>query len=57
MQQGAKVKILEKQRAFIEQQAFLADKKAIIFDILIDIAEKNIKSTCEKMDHTNNLPF
>jgi hypothetical protein len=43
------VKLLEKQKSFLEQQAYVADKKAIIFDMMIDIAEKNIKLTSEKL--------
>ena len=39
MELGAKVKLLEKQKSFLEQEAYVADKKAIIFDIMIDIAE------------------
>lgn len=36
----AKVKLLEKQKAFLEEQNSRADKKAIIFDMMIDLAEK-----------------
>lgn len=36
----AKVKLLEKQKAQLEHQASQADKKAIIFDMMIDLAEK-----------------
>jgi hypothetical protein len=39
---------LEKQKAFLEQQAFVADKKAIIFDMMIDIAEKEYKIDIRK---------
>lgn len=35
-----KVKLLEKQKAFLEHQVEQADKKAIIFDMMIDLAEK-----------------
>lgn len=35
-----KVKLLEKQKALLEKQVETADKKAIIFDMMIDIAEK-----------------
>jgi transposase-like protein len=35
-----KVKLLEKQKAFLEKQVETADKKAIIFDMMIDLAEK-----------------
>ena len=43
MELGAQVKLLEKQKSFLEQQAFVADKKAIIFDMMIDITEKEYK--------------
>ncbi len=36
----AKVKLLEKQKARAEHLAERADKKAIIFDMLVDMAEK-----------------
>jgi transposase len=36
----AKVKLLEKQKALLEDRAVHADKKAIIFDMMIDLAEK-----------------
>ncbi|OFZ63789.1 MAG: transposase [Bacteroidetes bacterium RIFCSPHIGHO2_02_FULL_44_7] len=35
-----KVRLLEKQKAHLEKQVELADKKAIIFDMIIDMAEK-----------------
>ena len=35
-----KVKLLEKQNAFLEKQAETADKKAVIFDMMISLAEK-----------------
>lgn len=35
-----KVKLLEKQKAFLERQVEVADKKAIIFDMMISLAEK-----------------
>ena len=35
-----KVRLLEKQKAFLERQTETADKKAIIFDMMIDLAEK-----------------
>lgn len=40
MELEAKVKLLEKQKKFLEKQADRADKKSIIFDMMIDIAEK-----------------
>lgn len=35
-----KVKLLEKQKAHLESQIEKADKKAILFDMMIDLAEK-----------------
>ena len=35
-----KVKLLEKQKALLESQIEKADKKAILFDMMIDLAEK-----------------
>jgi hypothetical protein len=32
--------LLEKQKALLEKQMETADKKAILFDMMIDIAEK-----------------
>jgi transposase len=58
----AKVKLLEKQKAFLEQQATQSDKKAIIFDMMIDLAEKEYKidirknSLPEQSTNTNNKP-
>lgn len=40
MELEAKVKLLEKQKAMLEQQVERADKKSIIFDMMIDLAEK-----------------
>jgi len=35
-----KIKLLEKQKAFLEHQVEQADKKAMIFDMMINLAEK-----------------
>jgi len=43
-----KVKLLEKQNAFLEYQAERADKKAIFFDMMIDMAEKEFKIPIRK---------
>jgi transposase len=43
-----KVKLLEKQKAFLEKQVEAADKKAIIFDMMIDLAEKEYKIPIRK---------
>lgn len=48
----AKVKLLEKQKAFLEHQSHIADQKAIIFDMMIDIAEKEYNINIRK----NSLP-
>ncbi len=47
-----KVKLLEKQKAFLEHQAEQADKKAIFFDMMIDMAEKEFNIPIRK----NSLP-
>lgn len=47
-----KIKLLEKQKAFLEKQAENSDKKAIIFDMMIDIAEKEFNIPIRK----NSLP-
>lgn len=43
-----KVKLLEKQKAFLEKQVETADKKAIIFDMMIDLAEKEFSIPIRK---------
>jgi transposase len=48
MELEAKVKLLAKQKSFLERQAFVADKKAIIFDMMIDIAEEEYKIDIRK---------
>lgn len=40
MELEAKVRLLEKQKAQLEHQHHIADSKAIIFDMMIDLAEK-----------------
>ena len=42
------VKLLEKQKALLEREAYFADKKAIIFDMMIDIAEKEYQIDIRK---------
>jgi transposase len=44
----AKVKLLEKQKAQLERQNYIADSKAIIFDMMIDIAEQEYKIDVRK---------
>lgn len=44
----AKVKLLEKQKAQLDRQNYIADSKAIIFDMMIDLAEKEYKIDVRK---------
>ena len=44
----AKVKLLEKQKVQLERQNYISDSKAIIFDMMIDIAEKELKIDVRK---------
>ena len=48
MELEAKVKLLEKQKAILEHQVERADKKAIIFDMMIDLAEKEYNISIRK---------
>lgn len=48
MELEAKVKLLEKQKAFLERQAHVSDSKAIIFDMMIDLAEKEYQIDIRK---------
>jgi transposase-like protein len=48
MELEARVKLLEKQKAKLEHQVERADKKAIIFDMMIDIAEKEYNISIRK---------
>jgi transposase len=48
MEPEAKVKLLEKPKSFLERQAFIADKKEIIFNMMIDIAEEEYKIDIRK---------
>ena len=43
-----KVKLLEKQKTFLEKQVETSDKKAIIFDMMIDLAEKEYQIPIRK---------
>ena len=43
-----KVKLLEKQNNYLEHQANHANKKVIIFDMMIDLAEKEFKIPIRK---------
>lgn len=48
MELEAQVKLLEKQKAFLERQAEVADKKVIIFDMMINLAEKEYQIDIRK---------
>ena len=48
MELEAKVKLLEKQKKLLEKRANHADKKSIIFDMMIDIAEKEYNISIRK---------
>jgi len=48
MELEAKVKLLEKQKKLLEKRADHSDKKSIIFDMMIDIAEKEFKIPIRK---------
>ena len=48
MELEARVKLLEKQKGMLEDQVERADKKAIIFDMMIDIAEKEYNISIRK---------
>ena len=63
MELEAKVKLLEKQKSFLEQQVHIADSKAIIFDMMINLAEKEYQIDIKKnsppeqsntLDNSNN---
>ena len=52
MELEQKINLLEKQKQFLEKQVEHADKKSIIFDMMIDIAEKEYNIPIRK----NSLP-
>lgn len=52
MELEQRVRLLEKQKAHLESQVEKADKKAIIFDMMIDLAEKEYNIPIRK----NSLP-
>lgn len=51
MELEAEVNVLKKQKKFLEKQAYVADKKAIFFDMMINLAESEYK-----IDIRKNLP-
>jgi transposase len=52
MELEQQVRLLEKQKALLEKQVEQSDKKAIIFDMMIDLAEKEYNISIRK----NSLP-
>ena len=48
MELEQKVRLLEKQKAFLEKQVEQSDKKAILFDMMISIAEKEFNIPIRK---------
>lgn len=48
MELEQKVRLLEKQKKFLEHQVEQSEKKAILFDMMIDIAEKEFKIPIRK---------
>jgi transposase-like protein len=50
-----KVKLLEKQKNFLEKQVETADKKAVIFDMMIDLAEKEYNIPIRKNSSPEQL--
>jgi len=48
MELEQQVKLLEKQKAMLEKQVEQADKKSIIFDMMIDLAEKEYNISIRK---------
>jgi len=44
----AEVKLLQKQKALLERQVYIADKKAVFFDMMIDLAESEYQIDIRK---------
>ncbi|AEV31851.1 hypothetical protein Oweho_0838 [Owenweeksia hongkongensis DSM 17368] len=57
MELEQKVRLLEKQKKQLEHQIERADKKAIIFDMMIDIAEKEYNIPIRKTPYPNSQPI
>lgn len=55
MELEAKVKLLEKQKTYLEHQVSVSDKKAIIFDMMIDLAEKEYRIDIRKNSYPEQL--
>lgn len=52
MELEAEVKLLEKQKALLERQAYTADKKAIFFDMMINLAESEYQIDIRNVKHS-----
>ena len=48
MELEAEVKLLQKQKALLERQVYIADKKAVFFDMMIDLAESEYQIDIRK---------
>lgn len=57
MELETKVKLLEKQKALLERQSFVADNKAIIFDMMINLAEKEYQIDIRKNSSPEQSTF
>lgn len=55
MELEAKVKLLEKQKSLLEHQVERADQKAIISDMMIDLAEKEYNISIRKNSSPEQL--
>jgi hypothetical protein len=44
MELEAQVKLLQKQKALLERQAYVADKKTIIFDMMMNFCRRGISN-------------
>lgn len=51
-----KVRLLEKQKAHLQQQVNASDKKAILFDMMIDLAEKEYNIPIRKNSSPEQSP-
>ena len=57
MELEQRVRLLEKQKSMLEQQVERADKKAIIFDMMIDLAEKEYNISIRKNSSPEQSTF
>lgn len=55
MELEQKVRLLEKQKRFLEHQVEQSEKKAILFDMMIDIAEKEFNIPIRKKSSPEQL--